>query len=70
MAKGKLTFNEAYCKGCSLCIQACPKKILKLSDRTNAKGYNVAECINMDDCIGCANCATMCPDCVITVERD
>ena len=70
MAKGKLMFNEAYCKGCSLCINACPKKILRLSERTNAKGYNVAECINMDDCIGCANCATMCPDCVITVERD
>lgn len=70
MAKGKLTFNEAYCKGCSLCINACPKKILHLSDRTNAKGYNVAECINEGECIGCANCATMCPDCVITVERD
>ncbi len=70
MAKGKLHFDESYCKGCSLCINACPKKILALSKRTNAKGYNVAECIDMDACIGCAMCATMCPDCVITVERD
>lgn len=70
MAKGKLKFNEAYCKGCSLCINACPKQILRLSDRTNAKGYNVAECFNEAECIGCANCATMCPDCVITVERN
>ncbi|WP_408625504.1 4Fe-4S binding protein [Crassaminicella thermophila] len=24
----------------------------------------------MDKCIGCGNCATMCPDLVITVERE
>ena len=70
MAKGELKFDEAYCKGCSLCVVACPKKILRLSDRTNAKGYNVAECFNESECIGCANCATMCPDCVITVSRN
>ncbi len=70
MAKGKVEFREAYCKGCSLCVNACPKKILQISKRTNAKGYEVAECINMDECIGCASCATMCPDSVITVYRD
>lgn len=70
MAKGKVEFREAYCKGCSLCVNACPKKILQISKRTNAKGYEVAECVNMDECIGCASCATMCPDSVITVYRD
>ena len=70
MAKGRVEFREAYCKGCSLCVNACPKKILQISKRTNAKGYEVAECVNMDECIGCASCATMCPDSVITVYRD
>lgn len=70
MAKGKVEFREAYCKGCGLCVNACPKKILRISKRTNAKGYDVAECVDQEACIGCASCATMCPDSVITVYRD
>ncbi|WP_368854370.1 4Fe-4S binding protein [Escherichia coli] len=36
----------------------------------NKKGYNPATVFEMEKCIGCASCATMCPDVVITVERD
>ncbi len=71
MVKGKVTFDEKYCKGCGLCVQVCPVKIISLDlSKTNDKGYNPAHVIETDKCIGCANCATMCPDCVITVERD
>lgn len=69
MAKGKVVFNDALCKGCSLCVNACPQKILALSKRTNVKGYNIAECFESEKCLGCAICAAMCPDCVITVEK-
>ena len=63
-------FKENLCKGCSLCVAACPKKIISLSkSRTNDKGYYVAEVKNKAECIGCAACAVMCPDLVITVER-
>ena len=66
----KLTFKEELCKGCGLCVNACPKKILALSTtRLNHKGHAPVEILNQDDCIGCAFCATMCPDCVITVEK-
>ncbi len=66
----KLTFNEEKCKGCGLCVDACPKKILAMAkDRINQKGFAPAECISPDECIGCAMCATMCPDVVIKVER-
>ena len=65
----KVTIREDECKGCSLCVVACPKKILKLSERLNAKGYHPSECVDPDKCIGCAFCARMCPDCVITVEK-
>jgi len=66
----KVTFDTALCKGCGLCVGACPKQIVSLSTTTiNAKGYYPAQVVEMDKCIGCAACARMCPDCVITVER-
>ena len=66
----RVTFDDTLCKGCGLCVTACPKGIVKLSETNiNAKGYYPAEVLEMDKCIGCANCARMCPDCVITVER-
>ena len=66
----KVTFNEDICKGCGLCVDACPKQILKLDrSKINRKGHNPAVMPDQAKCIGCAFCATMCPDCVITVEK-
>ncbi len=66
----KVTFSENVCKGCGLCVNACPKKIVELdSAKLNSKGHHPAHCIDESKCIGCAFCATMCPDCAITVER-
>ncbi len=69
-AKGRVTFNEDVCKGCGLCVHVCPVKILKLDEtRINKHGFHPSTVTDMDKCIACTNCATMCPDCVITVER-
>ena len=66
----KVTFKEDLCKGCGLCVTACPKNILAVSrTRLNKKGHAPVEQIDPEKCIGCAFCAMMCPDCVITVER-
>ena len=63
-------FNEERCKGCELCVGACPKKILRMApERINAKGYHPAECVDMEKCIGCGRCARRCPDVVIEVEK-
>lgn len=67
----RVTFNVDLCKGCGLCVTACPKKILELDGNSlNKKGYHPAKITNQDACIACAMCATMCPDVVITVEKD
>ncbi len=66
----KVTFNTDLCKGCGLCVGACPRKIIVLAkDVINKKGHNPAMITDQEKCIACAFCATMCPDCVITVEK-
>lgn len=65
-----LTFRKERCKGCGLCIAACPKKLLVLEEGTNIKGYRPATCHDMASCVGCASCARICPDSIITIEKD
>lgn len=70
MAKGKVSFNYELCKGCKLCVEFCPTKILTLDKaKMNNKGYNLITVTEPDKCIGCGFCAIMCPDSVITVEK-
>lgn len=70
MAKvvGELIIDIESCKGCSLCVDACPKEAITLSDTINSKGYHYAIKINQT-CTGCADCAMVCPDAVISVYR-
>ena len=65
----KVRVLEKYCKGCGLCVAACPKKILRLGSVSNNKGYYVVECTDPEACVGCAACAHMCPDSILEVER-
>ena len=67
----RVTINEQICKGCGLCVRACPKKVLALSKtKLNSKGYHPAEVVDQEACIGCASCGRTCPDVAITIERE
>ena len=65
----KLTIAAETCKGCGLGADVCPKKLLALSHDINSKGYHPIAITDQEKCIGCAFCARMCPDAVITVEK-
>ncbi len=67
--KGSIVVDKEKCKGCSLCVEACPQDVIALAKEVNGKGYNFAYMANPDACIGCANCAEVCPDSIITVYR-
>ena len=65
----KLTFDTEKCKGCNLCVAACPKKILFLSEKLNKAGMHIVECKEEEHCIGCKSCGIVCPDGVIVIEK-
>ena len=69
MAKGRVTVREEYCKSCELCVAACPKKILRVSDHINPKGHRPVEQFDGEQCIGCAMCAIMCPEVALSVYK-
>ncbi|MGV8084449.1 MAG: ferredoxin family protein [Coriobacteriia bacterium] len=66
----RITVDERYCKGCGLCADVCPRRIIVLDpEKMTAKGYHPATLTDESQCTGCATCALMCPDVAITVER-
>jgi len=68
--RAKVEINEEFCKGCGLCVAACPLHLIRIANRVSQRGYYPAECIDTEGkCTGCALCATMCPDVAIEVFR-
>jgi 2-oxoglutarate ferredoxin oxidoreductase subunit delta len=68
MIRGTIVVDQNICKGCELCISACPQESIALSDRINALGYRYAILVK-DNCTGCVNCALVCPEAAIAVYR-
>lgn len=69
MPKGRVLIDDERCKECSLCVNACPFGVLRISERINTRGFHPVEAAFPAQCTGCRLCAIMCPDVVITVER-
>ena len=68
--RGWIEVNDLYCKGCGLCVSACPKEVLALDmGRLTPKGYHPAHLI-AEGCTGCAICSIVCPDAAIIVYRE
>jgi 2-oxoglutarate ferredoxin oxidoreductase subunit delta len=65
---GFVAINTESCKGCELCIPACPFDVLAMSSERNEHGYRFP--ILQPGCTGCKVCAEVCPDFVFTVYRE
>jgi 2-oxoglutarate ferredoxin oxidoreductase subunit delta len=57
----------AYCKGCGLCVWACPEDSLGFSPDFNAIGIHPASFKENAECTGCQNCVAMCPQVAIEI---
>ncbi len=53
--------QSEICKGCGLCIDACPQKVLKFHEKFNTKGYHYAYYLG-EGCTGCNVCFYACPE--------
>ena len=65
--KGTIEIDRERCKGCLLCIRACPVKALEADAKPNASGSYPAKLAVTDKCIACGNCYEVCPDVCIRV---
>jgi len=59
--RGDVKISEHLCKGCGLCIEACPPGVLVQGSLLNRQGY-YAVTYRGSGCTGCAICFYVCPD--------
>lgn len=68
MAKdNKVRINETLCKGCSICVEFCPKDVFEESAQVGARGYFVPVVAKPQDCSACMLCEHLCPELAITI---
>lgn len=63
----RIEVNVELCKGCELCLAACPYDLLSISEDFNSKGNQFAQQLDSTKCTACKLCAIMCPDAAISV---
>jgi 2-oxoglutarate ferredoxin oxidoreductase subunit delta len=66
-SRGTLVIDAERCKGCELCIPACPPRVLSMSRVANRQGYLHPEL--SPGCTGCTACQQVCPDYVFQVYK-
>ncbi len=60
-ARGSVRVDVEECKGCGLCLEACPPQVLRLSNELNRYGLHPAEYLG-EGCTGCGICFYVCPE--------
>ena len=67
-SRGTVTIDVDTCKGCELCITACPPRVLTMTpSAVNGLGYHYPQL--HPGCTGCAACLFVCPDFCFEVYR-
>ena len=59
-----IEINDAWCKGCRICVEFCPPKVLALdADEDHPR------VVAPEKCTACHFCDTHCPDLAIVVRK-
>lgn len=67
--KYEVIIDSEQCDGCKICVEFCPKELLKESEDTNSRMLHYVEIINPEDCLGCKQCERLCPTTSIFINE-
>jgi Pyruvate/2-oxoacid:ferredoxin oxidoreductase delta subunit len=59
--RGKMRVDVEECKGCGLCVDACPPRAIMLNEKLNRYGYRTAMYTGVS-CTACGICFMVCPE--------
>ena len=59
---GEVHLIQDRCKGCGFCVEYCPRDVLEMSEKFNAKGYHPPRVKDPENCLNCGLCQILCPE--------
>jgi NAD-dependent dihydropyrimidine dehydrogenase PreA subunit len=59
-----IEINDAWCKGCAICVEFCPKDVLVMNR------MDKVEVQALQSCTKCLRCEQLCPDFAIVVHGE
>jgi len=62
--RGEVFIYATWCKGCHICVEFCPPKVLAMEEHDDHPHIVAPE-----KCTGCHFCDTHCPDLAIVVRK-
>jgi len=71
ISHGRIHILRERCKGCSFCVEYCPRHVLEQSEEFNTKGYHPPRVKDEEACVNCGLCEMLCPEFAIYLnEKD
>lgn len=65
----EVTVFHGLCKGCGLCLEKCPQKAIKFSEKDLGVYSTPSVEIDPKKCNACGICEIACPDSALKVEK-
>jgi 2-oxoglutarate ferredoxin oxidoreductase subunit delta len=59
-----------FCKGCEICVEVCPKDVLRMAVTPDRWEGAVVEVVDVEACNACMLCEHQCPDFAIEVYNE